>query len=100
MPLTARVHAADVMKNLSEAVDQDLSLVVPVSDAIERLPLTPLQRRAAVDGMVQRISSIAACDVPDVTLLVLRRAQPGEHALKVCQVRIRLVVWRCQLRLL
>ena len=76
-----------MLKCLDAAVDQDLGLAVPVSDALERLPLTATQRRAAVDGMLARLTSVEPCDVAAVAFYVLRECQPGEHALAVSKVR-------------
>ena len=42
-------RSADVLKALDAAVDAEPSLLLPVNDALQRLPLTVDQRRSAVD---------------------------------------------------
>jgi hypothetical protein len=75
-----------VLNSLDEAVNEDMSLVVPVCEAIEKLPLTSEQRRGAVDSMLQRVNTVAAEDVPDLVFFVLCTCASGSHALRACQV--------------
>jgi hypothetical protein len=88
-------HAV-VLGSLNEAVDEDLSLVVSVCEAIEKLPLTRDQRQSAVDSMLQRLNTVAPEDVADLAFFVLRSCTSGDHALRACQVctnAVWLLVW-------
>lgn len=67
-------------------MDEDLSLVVSVCEAIEKLPLTRDQRQSAVDSMLQRLNTVAPEDVADLAFFVLRSCTSGDHALRACQV--------------
>ena len=74
---------------LQEAVEHDLSLVVPVCEALEKPPLSGAQQSTVVDGMVARLNIVAPGDIPEVCFFVLRKCQPGEHAMATCKVGLK-----------
>ena len=80
-------HAsADVLEALLATLEQDLSLVVPTTEAVQRLALAPAQRMCAVDAIMQQLGSVAPEGIAATTAFALQHCQAGEHALEVCKV--------------